>query len=191
MACTYGRFGEGEDFPGAEMNAAIVVELPLSPQSGTVLGLAKFLDQIFPGEGRDVALGEAAAKRVAQVAGRPVRSETDRGLIVLLDRRMGDEQFITRLPGPLQNMIPVEDYAAIQPRIRQFFAPYLDFLLQLGEEASTEPDPSEKQRKVKKFLGACRFYFSEKHLPWNQDSKLLPRVREIKQLKSALRPLVP
>ncbi len=191
VGCTYGKYAEGEDFPGAEMNAAIVVGYPYPPRSPTQLGLARFLESLFPGEGEQVAFDETAVKRVAQVAGRCVRSETDRGLIVLIDQRMGSDQFIQRLPGSLQDVLPVEDFLTIQPRIRKFFAPYLDFLLSLGQDAIQETDLSSKVAKVKKFFNVCKYYFSEKHPPWTRDPKLAGRVREIQQFKRVLRSFIP
>ncbi len=173
------------------MNAAIVVGLPLPPPSPSQVGLATFLDGLFPGEGRDVAFGETAAKRVGQVAGRCVRGQNDRGLIVLLDARMGQDEIKARLPGPLQVMQIVGDFATKGPTIRRFFAPYLDFLLDLGRAAIGEVDPVEREKKARRFNRACHFYFSEAHPPWVNDPRLAPKRAEIRDLQAKLRLLVP
>ncbi len=67
------------------------------------------------------------------------------------------------------------DFAMENPTIRCFFAPYLNFMLDLGRSAVGELDPAKKENKIRKFQRVYRFYISESHLSWSNDLGMAPK----------------
>ncbi|MHA1475292.1 MAG: helicase C-terminal domain-containing protein [Promethearchaeota archaeon] len=87
-----GRNSEGEDFPGDNMNAVVVVGIPF--QRPTPSGNAKndYYEKLFPGKGRLFGYTIPALQRANQACGRPIRKMDDKGLIVLMDNRFGQHR---------------------------------------------------------------------------------------------------
>jgi len=81
-----GSFGEGVDFPGDLLKAVIVVGLPLNKPDLETNQLIRYYDNLF-GKGWDYGYLFPAMNKCFQSAGRCIRSETDRGVIVFLDER--------------------------------------------------------------------------------------------------------
>ena len=81
-----GSFGEGIDLPGDFLKAVIVVGLPLQKPDLETNALIKYYDEKF-GKGWDYGYLFPAFNRTLQSAGRCIRSETDRGVIIFLDER--------------------------------------------------------------------------------------------------------
>lgn len=86
LAVASGSFGEGIDLPGDLLKAVIVVGLPLQHPDLETKSLIQYFDSKF-GKGWDYGYVFPAFNRVLQSAGRCIRSETDRGVIVFLDER--------------------------------------------------------------------------------------------------------
>ncbi|HEQ78941.1 MAG TPA: ATP-dependent DNA helicase, partial [Euryarchaeota archaeon] len=83
-----GRLSEGIDFPGKEMEMAIIVGVPFPKPTARSKGLIRYYDLKFQ-RGWEYVVRTPAARRLAQTAGRLIRSETDRGVVILLDDRGG------------------------------------------------------------------------------------------------------
>ena len=81
-----GNFGEGIDFPGDAMKGVFIVGLPLQRPDLETKELIDFLDEKF-GRGWDYGYSFPAMNRAVQAAGRCIRSEEDRGVIVYMDKR--------------------------------------------------------------------------------------------------------
>ena len=81
-----GSFGEGIDFPGDAMKGVFIVGLPLQRPDLETKELIDFLDEKF-GRGWDYGYSFPAMNRAVQAAGRCIRSEDDRGVIVYMDKR--------------------------------------------------------------------------------------------------------
>ena len=76
-----------------------VVGLPLSPPTLEVEALKAFYAQKFGGEkGYEYAVVYPALNKVLQAAGRPIRGETDRAIVVLMDRRYLESRYATGMP---------------------------------------------------------------------------------------------
>ncbi len=86
FAVQAGSFSEGMDFPGRMLDCAIVVGLPLEKPTLETEALIRYYDSKF-GRGWDYGYIYPAMNRALQAAGRCIRSETDRGVIVLMDDR--------------------------------------------------------------------------------------------------------
>lgn len=81
-----GRVSEGMDFPGSEMELAIIAGIPYPKPTSKQRALQHFCEIRF-GLGWDHAVKAPTARKLEQAIGRLIRSETDRGVAVILDRR--------------------------------------------------------------------------------------------------------
>lgn len=86
LATTSGSFGEGIDLPGDLLKAVIIVGIPLTKPDLETNQLIKYYDEKF-GKGIEYGYILPTITKVMQNAGRCIRSETDRGVIVFLDQR--------------------------------------------------------------------------------------------------------
>jgi DNA excision repair protein ERCC-2 len=85
-AISGGRVSEGMDFPGTEMELAIVAGIPYPKPTSKQRALQHFCEIRF-GMGWERAVKAPTARKLQQAIGRLIRSETDRGVAVILDRR--------------------------------------------------------------------------------------------------------
>jgi DNA excision repair protein ERCC-2 len=92
-----GSFAEGVDYAGEMVIGAFVVGPPL-PTYDLERGLMRTFYQRKYGSGFDYACVIPAMARAIQAAGRVIRSETDLGLIVLMDDRFLDPAYSRAMP---------------------------------------------------------------------------------------------
>jgi DNA excision repair protein ERCC-2 len=85
-AISGGRVSEGIDFPGAEMELAVLAGIPYPKPTAKQRALQHFCEIRF-GNGWERAVKAPTARKLQQAIGRLIRSETDRGVAVILDRR--------------------------------------------------------------------------------------------------------
>jgi len=81
-----GRVSEGLDFPGEEMELAIVAGIPYPKPTAKHRAFQHFCEIRF-GQGWEHAVKAPTVRRLQQAVGRLIRSETDRGAAVVLDKR--------------------------------------------------------------------------------------------------------
>ncbi len=81
-----GRISEGIDFPGNLLEIVVIVGIPYPRPTAKVKMLEKYFDYKF-GKGWDFAFREPALIKMRQAIGRLIRSENDRGMAIILDRR--------------------------------------------------------------------------------------------------------
>ena len=81
-----GRLSEGLDFPDDELEVVVIVGLPYGKPTAKGEALVRFYDRRF-GRGWEWAVKVPMMRRLQQAAGRLIRTPTDRGVVVLLDRR--------------------------------------------------------------------------------------------------------
>ena len=93
-----GVFSEGVDYPGEMLIGAIIVGPALPGFDLERELLREYYEKKF-GQGFDYAYTYPAMARVIQAAGRVIRSETDKGLIVLMDRRFTNSTYAGTMPG--------------------------------------------------------------------------------------------
>lgn len=92
-----GVFGEGVDLAGDRLSGVIITGVGL-PQIGNERNIIKrFFDELS-GRGFEYAYIYPGLNRVLQAAGRVIRSETDRGVVVLLDERFSSPPWPELLP---------------------------------------------------------------------------------------------
>jgi DNA excision repair protein ERCC-2 len=82
-----GRSSEGADYPGDQMNSAVIVGVPYAEPTPKVKAQIEYYEKRFPQLGREYGYVLPALKKAAQAAGRPIRTLEDRGALVFLDHR--------------------------------------------------------------------------------------------------------
>ena len=88
-----GSFAEGLDLPGHYLTNLIITKLPFAvPTSPVEEAMAEWISQSGGNPFMQLALPEASRKLI-QACGRLLRSETDSGRIVLLDKRLVSKRY--------------------------------------------------------------------------------------------------
>ena len=82
-----GRISEGIDFPDRALELAVIVGVPFPRPTARLRALRRYYDMRF-GDGRGFVSVIPASRKMRQAIGRLIRSETDRGAAVILDRRV-------------------------------------------------------------------------------------------------------
>lgn len=98
-----GVFGEGIDLVGTRLSGAAVIGVGLP-----AIGLERELIRTYFAErleqGFEYAYMYPGINRVLQAAGRVIRTDTDRGVVLLVDQRYGSEHYRALLPEHWQTM---------------------------------------------------------------------------------------
>ena len=102
-----GVFAEGIDLPGELAEAAVIVGVGL-PQICTENEMIRAYYDRLGENGFEYAYLYPGMRRVIQSVGRIIRSETDRGLILLLDRRYASEHYQRFFPHHWYDKSPAE-----------------------------------------------------------------------------------
>ena len=83
-----GSLSEGIDFPGDELSLVIIVGIPYPPPNLENMAMKDMFDKKYgPGMGFRYVSEAPAARKIKQAIGRLIRTETDRGIAVIMDNR--------------------------------------------------------------------------------------------------------
>ena len=115
-----GIFSQSVDLPGDKLIGAAVVSVGLPQISGEVVALKNYYDERGM-DGFGHALRFPGMCKVLQAAGRVIRSETDRGVVLLIDARYGSDEYAELLPQHF-HPIPIVGVNAIERELREFWA---------------------------------------------------------------------
>jgi len=92
-----GRFAEGADFPGKELEGIFLVGIPFERMTTKTHKYISYFQKIYGDrEGKYYAYVLPALKRASQALGRALRSKEDRAVFVLGDKRY--QRFLNLLP---------------------------------------------------------------------------------------------
>ena len=91
-----GRLAEGIDYPDTSLEMAIIVGVPYPAPGVRQEALQHYFDICFNGKGWEYAVESPALRKILQAAGRVIRSETDKGMIIIADSRAG--KFAENIP---------------------------------------------------------------------------------------------
>jgi DNA excision repair protein ERCC-2 len=105
LAVQGGLFAEGVDFAG-EMLSGVIVVSPALPQVSFERELMREYYDARYGKGFEFAYLYPGMNRVIQSVGRLIRSETDRGVAVLVCQRFAQAQYSTLFPSDWSNGKP-------------------------------------------------------------------------------------
>jgi DNA excision repair protein ERCC-2 len=111
-----GVFGEGIDLVGDRLIGAVIVGVGL-PQLCVERDLIRDFFQQKIGAGFDYAYTFPGMNRVLQATGRVIRSETDRGVVLLIDARFAEARYRRLFPAswrptPVRTVAAIRDHAA-------------------------------------------------------------------------------
>ncbi len=110
-----GSYSEGIDLPGI-INAVIIVGLPLQPPSLDVKAMIEYYNKKF-GKGLEYGYLYPAIIKALQGAGRCIRSEHDKGVIIFLDERYAWDNYRRLFPNPKEVKISFD----IEKDVKEFF----------------------------------------------------------------------
>ncbi len=104
-----GVFAEGVDYPGDMLIGALIVGPGLPNFNFEREQIRNYYEKQY-GQGFDYAYVYPAMAKVIQAAGRVIRSGTDRGLIVLMDKRFTEGTYLAAMPadwhgGSVNNLV--------------------------------------------------------------------------------------
>ncbi len=106
LACTSGSFGEGLDFPGNLLLGVVVVGVPLAEMNVETQALVDYYEARFK-KGWHYGYIYPAMGKAIQAAGRVIRTPTDVGTIVFLDKRYTWDNYKDCLP-PTQKFLATQ-----------------------------------------------------------------------------------
>lgn len=118
-----GRFSEGEDYPGDEMNSVVVVGVPYQKPSAKVGAQIDYYESIFPGRGKEYGYIIPAMRKASQAAGRPFRNLDDRGVIVFMDYRFSTAYLTRFLPEWIRGRLRLidDESGALEAALSDFY----------------------------------------------------------------------
>ena len=114
-----GIFAEGVDLPDDRLSGAAIVSTGMPQLSFERETLSMLLDDADEG-GRDAAYTYPGFRRVLQAAGRVIRTETDRGVVILMDTRYRQENYRALLP-PHWEVEDVKRMSELTESLRRFW----------------------------------------------------------------------
>jgi DNA excision repair protein ERCC-2 len=113
-----GSLSEGLDYKDNLLETVIIVGLPLAPPTLDVLALRDYSRRKWGYvRGEEYAYDYPAVNRMLQAAGRSIRSETDRSVILLLEKRFLEPKYLKFLP---DDMRPKAVNGGVSGPIRDF-----------------------------------------------------------------------
>ncbi len=116
LAVAGGSFAEGVDYPGKDLVGAIIVGIPLAEMNLETRTLIEYYEEKY-GRGWLYGYIYPAITRTLQAMGRVIRSETDRGVVVLMDERYTWRNYKKAFPRDLDFVVTLEP----EKYVRGFF----------------------------------------------------------------------
>ncbi len=115
-----GNFSEGVDLAGDKLSGAVIVGLGvLPPQRSRELVAAYFNDRFF--DGAKFAYMYPGMNKVFQAGGRVIRSESDKGFLVVIDDRFLTEDYVEHLPDFWQNIARAKNAQKVEEILQDFW----------------------------------------------------------------------
>jgi Rad3-related DNA helicase len=115
-----GIYSEGIDLSGDSLIGAVVVGIGMPSLSYERECMAQYFDERFD-SGKLFAYVYPGMNRVLQAAGRVIRRDDDRGVIVLIDDRFDDPVYKKIIPSLWQEMRYINDAKALNERLKSFW----------------------------------------------------------------------
>jgi len=116
LGVSAGSFGEGIDLPGDFLKGVVIIGLPLEKPDLETKELIDYYQDKY-GKGFEYGYVFPAITKTLQNAGRCIRSETDKGIIVFLDERFAWQNYHKCLPEDMDFKIS----KMYEERIERFF----------------------------------------------------------------------
>ena len=117
---TGGIYAEGVDLVGERLIGAIVIGMGLPQPSAEREVISAFYEDSTE-EGKGYAYFYPALNRIMQAAGRVIRTENDRGVVVLIDDRLKDNKIRKMFPSSWLRLKYFSDRDALSEHIARFW----------------------------------------------------------------------
>ena len=115
-----GIYSEGVDLAGEELIGAVIVGIGMPALSYEREVIAEYFQEKYE-EGKQYAYIYPGMNRVFQAAGRVIRREDDRGVIVLIDDRFDDPIYKKSLPKLWEGVKFIGDAKALKSELEEFW----------------------------------------------------------------------
>lgn len=115
-----GSFSEGVDLPGKKLIGSIIVGVGLPGLSNDLNIIRDFYELKYE-RGYDYAYTFPGMNKILQASGRVIRTETDKGIVVLIDDRYGTPQYRTLFPEHWKNINFASSAAELAEIARHFW----------------------------------------------------------------------
>lgn len=115
-----GVFGESIDLIGDMLSGVVIVGVGL-PQLSSFNNLLKSHFDDEYGSGFDFAYTYPGLNKVIQAVGRVIRSETDRGVAILIDDRFGSMKYMNLYPREWSHMTTINHLPTLKKKIDAFW----------------------------------------------------------------------
>ena len=116
-----GIYSEGIDLAGDSLIGAIVIGIGLPSLSYEREVIAEYFEEKYE-EGKQYSYVYPGMNKVFQAAGRVIRREDDKGVIVLIDDRFQDPIYKKSIPNLWEGMLYVSDAKSLRTELDKFWA---------------------------------------------------------------------
>lgn len=117
---TGGVYAEGVDLSGTRLIGAAVVGVGLPQPSPERDAMCAYFDDLYE-RGKEYAYAYPGMNRVLQAAGRVIRGEEDRGVLILLDDRFAEPLYRRAIPHQFHGLKYVGDTRTLSVLLRRFW----------------------------------------------------------------------
>ena len=115
-----GSFSEGVDLPGSRLIGSIVVGVGIPALSNERNIIRDYYEE-KTGRGYDYSYSFPGMNSVLQAAGRVIRRDTDRGVVVLIDDRYGEPLYAHLFPEHWESIKFAGNPASLAEIVRRFW----------------------------------------------------------------------
>lgn len=115
-----GIFGEGIDLVGERLIGAAIIGVGLARLNSESNLIARYYDEIREA-GFDYAYVFPGMNKVLQAAGRVIRTENDRGVVILIDDRFATPQYTRLFPPHWRDMRLIGDERSLSAALKGFW----------------------------------------------------------------------
>lgn len=131
-----GIYSEGIDLAGDSLIGAVVVGIGMPSLSYEREAMSAYFEDKYE-QGKQYAYVYPGMSRVFQAAGRVIRREDDRGVIVLIDDRFADPIYKKSIPDLWHDMRYIDSAKALKERLEKFWSE--------SDNEKMKRNPEEKQ----------------------------------------------
>ena len=121
-----GLFSEGVDLPGRALIGAVIIGVGMPGISNERNVMKEYYDEVTEGHGYDYAYVYPGMNRVLQAAGRVIRRDEDRGIVVLIDDRYAGEPYLHLYPAHWSGMYAVGDADSLAEVASRFWSQHAE-----------------------------------------------------------------
>ncbi len=117
VATSSGRFAEGADFPGEELEGVMLLGIPFDRLTTKTRLFIEYNQRVYGRRrGRYLAYTVPALRRASQALGRVIRSEEDEGIFLLADERYAKRTYFKLLPDFVKQTVNLMRWDDLKPQ---------------------------------------------------------------------------